>query len=308
VRGAAAVLLAAALAASAPAQAKRRAPTLKVVGAEPRAIVTVDDVFHGRVDETGARTIVTIPPGRHTVTVRQPGYVDSVHAVVLSSRATATVRPKKTPLSDAAELALQRGEQLALDGRRQEAIEEYRAAIAARGGKYPEAYVGLARVYLALKRFDEAGKAATAATEAAPRSVEAHTVAAHVLRDSGLDEEAVPQYRKAIALAPGASPEAHIGLAIALEHVGDRAEAVAEYRKGIAQNHDVEPIHYQLLGNALERLGQRGEAVQAYERFLALAPEHSLAPAVRSIVEQLQQEAAAPGEEEDVNPYAPPQP
>jgi Tfp pilus assembly protein PilF len=300
-----ALVVVALVAAGALGQATRRAPVLKIVGAEPRAVVRVDHVGHGRVDESGSRTIATLSPGKHTVTVRQLGYVDSVHVVVLSTNATATVKPKKVVLGDEAELARQRGDDLMLDGKRQEAIVEYRAAIDARNGRFVEARIGLARAHLGLKQFEEANQAIGVALEAEPRNVAAHTVAATILRESGLAEEAIAEYRKAIAIAPSQTPEAHTGLAVVLDGRGETAEAVAEYRKGIAQNQDVEPILYQLLGSALERLGQRKEATAAYERFLALAPDHALAPAVRSIMEQLSQEQTTPGETEDVNPYAP---
>ena len=90
--------------------------------------------------------------------------------------------------------------------------------------------------------------------------------------------------------------------------LGDRgkaAEAVDALRKGIAQNADAEPILYQLLGNALERVDEHEEAIAAYERFLELAPNHTLAPAVRSIIDQLREEQGAAETPEDVNPYAP---
>ena len=296
------VLLVALVAAGAVGQAKRRAPILKIVGAEPRAVVRVGNVGHGRADESGSRTIETLSPGKYTVTVRQLGFVDSVHVVALSAGATATVKPKKVPLGDEAELARQRGDDLALDGKRQEAIAQYRAAIDARNGRFVEAQIGLARAYLALKQLEDATQAIGAALKAEPRSVEAHTVAANILRDGGLTEEAEAEYRKAIEIAPNQTPEAHTGLAIVLDDRGQTAEAVAEFRKGIDQNQDVEPILYQLLGSALERLGQREEATSVYERFLALAPDHALAPAVRSIVEQLRLELDA---SDDVNPYAP---
>jgi Flp pilus assembly protein TadD len=77
-----------------------------------------------------------------------------------------------------------------------------------------------------------------------------------------------------------------------LEDKGQYAEAVAEYRVAIDQLSDSEPVIYQLLGAAYERLQKPKEAVAAYEKYLALAPNGSLAPAIRSIIDQLKREAA----------------
>jgi tetratricopeptide (TPR) repeat protein len=156
-----------------------------------------------------------------------------------------------------------------------------------------------------MKRFEEAATAASEVLEANPKDVEARTVLATAYRERGYYEEAAAEYRKAIASAPGEAHEAHTGLAIVLEELGDTAGAVEELQQGIAQNLDAEPILYQLLGAYLERLDRREEAVAAYSRFLELAPSHSLAPAVRSILDRLRVDETEE-EEGDVNPYAPP--
>ena len=66
--------------------------------------------------------------------------------------------------------------------------------------------------------------------------------------------------------------------------------AAREYQIAINQLADTEPIIYQLLGAAYEKTGRNKEAVLAYEDYLRLAPNGSLAPAVRSIIEQLREQ------------------
>ncbi|HET6647340.1 MAG TPA: tetratricopeptide repeat protein, partial [Pyrinomonadaceae bacterium] len=73
---------------------------------------------------------------------------------------------------------------------------------------------------------------------------------------------------------------------------GQFAEAIAEYRKALDQLMDSEPVIYQLLGAAYERQQKFKEAIEAYEKYLALAPNGSLAPAIRSIIEQLKRDDA----------------
>ncbi|HEX7723075.1 MAG TPA: hypothetical protein VF397_13010, partial [Pyrinomonadaceae bacterium] len=63
--------------------------------------------------------------------------------------------------------------------------------------------------------------------------------------------------------------------------------AAREFKIAIDQLADTEPIIYQLLGAAYEKAGNNTSAVAAYENYLRLAPNGSLAPAVRSIIEQL---------------------
>ena len=99
-------------------------------------------------------------------------------------------------------------------------------------------------------------------------------------------------FRRAIREARGFQPEAHTGLALLLEENGRNEEAVAEFRKALAQLSDTEPVVYQLLGALYEKMEKYKEAVEAYEKYLQLAPEGSLAPAVRSIIDQLRRQAA----------------
>lgn len=287
------------------AQNRHRPAILAISHAAPRAIVVVDGISHGRVDQSGALEIDTIGPGRYTVLVRQLGFEDYSQPVTLVAGRTVTVRPKRAPIEDTNEFAFHRGEDFYADGKNEEAVEAFQQAIGGRGGTYPEAQIGLARALLALKRTDPATAAVAAVVADNPKSVEGHTVLANVLRERGLYDEAASEYRKAIELAPDRSPEAHTGLAMLLEEQGEHERAIAEFRTAIAQNQDAEPLLYQLLGSALEHTERRDEAVTAYERYLVLAPKSSLAPAVRSIVERLK---ASDDEEDegDVNPYAPP--
>jgi len=67
--------------------------------------------------------------------------------------------------------------------------------------------------------------------------------------------------------------------------------AAREFRIAINQLADTEPIIYQLLGAAHEKNSNPKEAITAYENYLRLAPNGSLAPAVRSMVEQLKAQA-----------------
>jgi Flp pilus assembly protein TadD len=275
-----------------------RTASLRIAGAMAGSFVLVDGVRLGRTDPSGSRTFANIPPGRRTVVVRQPGSIDDRRVVVFRAGAAASVRPKRLALTVEAERRFRAGEFLAADGKHEPAAVEFRAALEARKGSYRDAEIGLARSLLALKDYEAAANVAEAVATANPKDVESRTVLANILRERGFYDEASDSYRQAIRLAPDRSPEAHAGLAILLGDRGDLPGSAVEYAKAIAQNLDAEPILYQLYGSVLERLERRADAVAAYERFLELAPTSSLAPAVRSVVEQLKGD-------EDVNPYAP---
>lgn len=275
-----------------------RKATLRIVGTVAGSFVSVDDVRLGRTDASGSRAFTSLPPGRHVVVVRQPGFADDRRTVVFASGGKSTVTPKRVKLTDEAERARQAAEFLAADGKHAEAVVEFRRAISLRPSGFREAEIGLVRSLLAVKDYDGSATAAEAVAGSNPKSLDAQTVLANVLRDRGLYDEAAEAYRRAIALSPQRSPEAHAGLAILLGERGDLAGAATEYKSAIAQNLDAEPILYQLYGSVLEKLERRTEAVAAYERFLELAPSSPLASAVRSVVEQLKQS-------DDVNPYAP---
>jgi len=51
-------------------------------------------------------------------------------------------------------------------------------------------------------------------------------------------------------------------------------------------------VIYQLLGAAYEKQRNYKDAIVAYEKYLELAPNGSLAPAIRSMIDQLRRDAA----------------
>ncbi len=259
---------------------------------EPKAIVWIDEIRRGVTDDSGRLTVKSISPARHSLRIRANGFKESTSSI-LPGRRSATVRLVRT--TDAAELAFQKAEttreQAKDDEARQKAVEVYRRAIKLRPA-FPAARVGLARVLLDLNEY----KAALAEIEAARRSrpvyPEASAVEGRINREAAFDEEAIKSFRRSIREARGFQPEAHVGLARVLEEKGQYQEAIAEYRKALDQLMDSEPVIYQLLGAAYERQQKYKEAISAYEKYLTLAPNGGLAPAVRSILEQLKRDDA----------------
>jgi tetratricopeptide (TPR) repeat protein len=262
------------------------------INTEPNAIVWIDEIRRGVTDASGKLTLKNISPARHTLRVRANGFKEST-APILPGKSTASLKLVRS--TDAAELAFQQAETAREQARGDEALERaadlYRKALRLRSS-FPAARVGLARVLLDLNQYREALAEIEAARRARPIYPEASAVEGRINREAAFDEEAIKSFRRAIREGRGFQPEAHVGLARVLEEKGQMTEAIAEYRKALDQLMDSEPVVYQLLGAAYERQQQYKEAIAAYEKYLALAPTGSLAPALKSIIEQLKRDDA----------------
>lgn len=269
--------------------------TLTVVTA-PNAVVWVDEVRRGMTDESGRIELKQVSPATHMLRVRARGFAERLVPITPAQVRRGRLEVKLNRTTDEAELAFQQAEEArerATEEARKAAVELYRRATSLRL-RYPAAHVGLARTLAELGEFD----AALAEIEAARRdyrghlSAEASTVEGRIHHSAGDDTAALAAYRRAIREARGFQPEAHTGIGIILQERGDYAGAAAEFRAAVAQLSDTEPVLYQLLGEAYEKQEKYKEAVAAYEKYLQLAPEGKLAPAIESIIEQLRKQAA----------------
>ena len=279
------------LASTSLAQGTQSSPALTIT-TEPNAIVWLDEIRRGTADAAGKLALTKVAPGRHTLRVRANGFKEATLPLLPGKR---TISVKLVRTTDSAELAFQRAEtareKAKSEEAQREAAEIYREAIKLRPA-YPAAQVGLARVLLELNEYQEALAAIEAARRSRPIYPEASAVEGRIHREAAFDDKALASFRRAIREAKGVQPEAHVGLARLLEEKGQSDEAIAEYRKALEQLADSEPVIYQLLGAAYEKERRYKEALSAYERYLELAPNGSLAPALRSIIEQLRRDAA----------------
>jgi len=259
---------------------------------EPNAIIWIDEIRRGITDASGRIELLKVSGGRHTLRVRATGFKEASMPLVAGRRST-TVKLVRT--ADQAELLFQQAEdardKAKDDAAKQKAAELYRAALKLRPA-FPTAHVGLARVLLDLNQYQPALNEIEAARRARPAYAEASAVEGRINREAAFTDEAIKSFRRSIREARGFQPEAHVGLARVMEDKGQYDEAILEFRKAIDQLSDSEPVIYQLLGAAYERQQKYKEALAAYEQYLALAPNGSLAPAIRSIIEQLRRDAA----------------
>ena len=267
--------------------ARGAARTLTIVS-EPRAVVWIDEVRRGATDGAGRLAEVKVSSGAHSLRVRAAGFKETTLPLGIAERGEIRVRLIST--TDEAELAFQQAEtarEAARDDEaRQQAADLYRRTLKLRTA-FPAAHVGLARVLLDLN--DTNG--ALAEIELARRNraayAEASAVEGRIYREAAQTDEAVGSFNRALRESHGFQPEAHVGIGRVYEDKGQYELAAREFQIAIDQLSDTEPVIYQMLGAALEKNGDNKEAIAAYENYLRLAPNGSLAPAVRSIIEQL---------------------
>jgi len=276
---------------------KRRAaplarPASLTITSEPNAIVWIDEIRRGTTDATGTLELKSVSAGRHVLRVRAMGFKETTVPLVAGRRSIAV---KLIRTTDQAELTFQQAEDAREkardDAARRQSADLYRQALKLRPA-YPAAHVGLARVLLDLNDYQAALSEIEAARRARPAYAEASAVEGRINREAAFTDEAIQSFRRSIREGRGFQPEAHVGLARVFEDKGQNEEAIAEFRKALDQLSDSEPVIYQLLGAAYEKQQKYKEAVAAYEKYLALAPNGSLAPAVRSIIDQLRRDAA----------------
>jgi tetratricopeptide (TPR) repeat protein len=263
------------------------ARTITIV-TEPKAIIWIDEIRRGSTNESGVLSSLKLSGGAHNLRVRAGGFKEVSMPITAVQRGELKVRLVRT--TDQAELLFQKAETAREsakdDSSRQSAVDLYRQALKLRPA-YAAAHLGLARALSDLNDTNGALAEIEAARNARAVYPEASAVEGRIYRETGQTEEAIGAFNRAIREAHGFQPEAHVGIGRVYEEKGQYELAAREFKIATDQLFDTEPIIYQLLGAAYEKTGQNQEAVAAYENYLRLAPNGSMAGAVRSILEQL---------------------
>jgi protein O-GlcNAc transferase len=122
---------------------------------------------------------------------------------------------------------------------------------------------------------DEAIQAYNKAISLKPDYALAHYNLGNILTQHGQFAEAVAAYKKAIAITPNYA-DAHNNMGNALRDQGKLNEAIQAYKKAIAINSDL-PEAYNNLGNVFQDKGKFDEAIAAYKKALKLKPDYGLA-------------------------------
>lgn len=272
------------------------------VNTEPEAIVWLDGIRYGTTDKDGKLVIKNVPAGKHTLRVRANGYKEILRNLLPAQ--TGDVEIALTKTTDAAELAYQEAEMLtAVD--REKSAEAYRKAIKLRP-RYPEAYLGLARVLSDSGNLEAAFAAIRNARRQRPGFAEAAAVEGRIHKESDEEEKALAAFKRAIAEGRGFQPEAYTGLGLLYKERAEGSSSTgdfegeeanylesAKYLKVALTQLSGAPdalIIYQLLGLIYERMKRYDEAIAIYEQFLNLFPDSNEAAGVRSFIVQLKKQ------------------
>jgi tetratricopeptide (TPR) repeat protein len=294
------------LAAAVPAQPSNasRFRSITVV-TEPNSTVWVDGVRYGTTDEKGRLTIATLS-GVRAMRVRASGFIEVTRSLPAASRGEIVIKLTKT--TDDAELAFQSAESMTgVD--RQKAIAEYERAIKLRP-KYPEAYVGIARMYSETGSLEKADQAIRSAKRLRPGYAEASAVEGRILKDGGEEDKAIAVFKRAIREGRGSQPEAYTGLGLLYKDRAENFGGSGDYDQETASYDEATKylgiavkqlggapdaiVVYQLLGLIYERQKKFKEAIALYEEFLRIFPDSSEAGAVESFIVQIRKQMAEP--------------
>ena len=165
---------------------------------------------------------------------------------------------------------------LAMSGRRDEAIENYRQALSL-WPDYPEAHLNLANVLRETGRTEDAIRHLRRAVGSRADFPEAWNNLGNILKETGQLQEARDAYLRAIAVRKDYA-DAHFNLGIALHALGMMDDSAATIERaiqlGLAQGAAGGTLAagYNNLGNALKSIGRLEDAIKAYRQSVACAP------------------------------------
>jgi len=165
------------------------------------------------------------------------------------------------------------GAALAKQGKFDEAIKEYMAAIRSRPN-HAEAYNNLGNALASQGKIEKAIYYYRKALQIKPYLLEAHFNIGVRLAERGKIEEAIAHHRKALTVDPE-YPNAHYGLGLALAIQGKTEEAIAQYEEAIRFKSNYAEAHAGL-GLALAELDRTEEAIGELRKAIWLNPKDAV--------------------------------
>lgn len=162
--------------------------------------------------------------------------------------------------------------------------------------------INLGKLLLAEEEFVAAASCFRKALELTPGMPLALQCLGDVNRGQGQHDEAIKNYRAALAQGQGGT-NAFVGLGVSLQASGRKSEAVICFRELVFKNPEV-AIGHQLLGNALLELGDQSGALASYREVLRLQPDSPLAHLVAALSGEAVDQSAAGYVEQLFDEYA----
>lgn len=273
-----------------------------IVVSEPNAVVWLDNIRRGATDESGKLSIKSVSNGKHILRLRAEGFKEISQNLLPAQKGELKIALVKT--TDEAELAFQQAEKLT-SSNREKAVQMYEKAIASRP-KYPEAYLGLARVRADQSNFDSALEAVKQAKKFRPGYAEASAVEGRIYASEDNGEKAVAAFKRSISEGQGFQPEAYAGLGLFYKEKAESFASAGDFENEKA-NYMLAARHlktavtqlsgapdamviYQFLGLVYEQMKEFQKAIAVYEDFLRDFPDSTETTAIQSFIEQLKKQ------------------
>jgi tetratricopeptide (TPR) repeat protein len=155
-------------------------------------------------------------------------------------------------------------------GKAERAISDWQQAIV-HGDWNQEPYKQLGNAYLEMEEVEKARELYQAAKVANPRRAWPHVLLGEVFRISGMDEDAISEYRQAIETEPD-NPAAY-GYLGQMYSAVEEAKVISLYQEAIRLNPSYAWPHLQL-GRFYQSVFQIEEAIYEFQRAVELQPEY----------------------------------
>ncbi len=172
----------------------------------------------------------------------------------------------------------QLGTALVMEGKKREAVVEYRRAVRI-DPDFASAHANLANALTQTGQFEDAVQHYNEVRRLEPDHINACINLGHALGSLGRADEAIEAYRTATQIdqrhaTPRELARAHFNLGSAFGRRGDFDAAIAEYRRALHLWPPYDKAHYSL-GWVLSKQGNLDEAVEQYRKTLEINPQHS---------------------------------
>ncbi|MBC8267411.1 MAG: tetratricopeptide repeat protein [Rhodospirillaceae bacterium] len=161
------------------------------------------------------------------------------------------------------------GEQLAHQGRVEEAIEAFQKALQV-DPKYADGHFNLGVLFRGQGKLDDAIESYKRAITVKPKHFDALYNLGNALKEKGMLEESVTAFRQAVSIKPDFA-EAHNNLGNALRELKRLEEAGVSYQNALAVKPDYIDAQNNL-GITCSEMGKLDEAVAIYQKVLAIKP------------------------------------
>jgi tetratricopeptide (TPR) repeat protein len=162
------------------------------------------------------------------------------------------------------------GAALRHEGRNEEAIGNFKAALAVRP-EFPSALTNLGEALLAEGQIDEAIPAIEEALRLQPDLAEAHIDLGAAFSKRNRLEEAEKQYAAAVQLQPE-SPQAQAGLGVILNELNHPQDALPHLLAAVQDEPEYADAHYNL-GRVFGLLGRNADAAAQFAEAIRLRPD-----------------------------------